>query len=44
MTTAPILGKEALRAYMQDWLDMFDDFRAEPVELIETAEERGHRG
>jgi ketosteroid isomerase-like protein len=36
----PILGKEALRAYMQDWLDMFDDFRAEPVELIDAGEDR----
>ena len=32
----PIQGKDALRAFMQDWLDMFDDFAAEPVELIEA--------
>ena len=25
---------------MQDWLDMFDDFRAEPVELIEAGEDK----
>jgi ketosteroid isomerase-like protein len=24
---------------MQDWLDMFDDFRAEPVELIGAGED-----
>jgi ketosteroid isomerase-like protein len=35
----PIQGKDALRAFMQDWLDMFDDFRAEPVELIEAGED-----
>ena len=32
----PIHGKDALRAYMQDWLDMFDDFKVEPVELIDA--------
>ena len=26
----PIQGKDALRAYMQDWLDTFDDFRPSP--------------
>jgi ketosteroid isomerase-like protein len=36
----PIHGKEALRAFMQDWLDTFDDFRAEPVELIEAGEDK----
>ena len=36
----PIQGKDALRAFMQDWLDMFDDFRAEPVELIEAGEDK----
>ena len=35
----PIQGKDELRAFMQDWLDMFDDFRAEPVELIEAGED-----
>jgi ketosteroid isomerase-like protein len=34
----PIHGKEALRAFIQDWFDTFDDFRAEPVELIEAGE------
>ena len=36
----PIHGKEALRAFMQDWLDMFDGFKAEPVELIEAGEDK----
>src|SRR6476620_6578173 len=32
----PINGKDALRAFVQDWLDTFDEFRAEPVELIDA--------
>ena len=36
----PILGREAVLAYMQDWLDMFDDLRAEPVELIDAGKDR----
>ena len=36
----PIQGKEAMRAFVQDWLDMFDDFRAEPIELIEVGEDK----
>jgi uncharacterized protein len=36
----PIKGKDALRAFQQDWLDTFDDFRAEPVELIEAGEDK----
>jgi len=35
----PIRGQEALRAYVQDWLDTFDDFRIEPVELIDAGED-----
>ena len=35
----PIEGKDALRAHMQDWLDMFDDFRSELVELIDAGED-----
>lgn len=31
----PIHGKAALRAYIQDWIDTFDEFRIEPVELID---------
>jgi ketosteroid isomerase-like protein len=33
-------GKEAVRAYMQDWLDMFDNLRTEAVELIDAGEDR----
>jgi ketosteroid isomerase-like protein len=32
----PIHGKPAMRAYVQDWIDLFDDFRIEPVELIDA--------
>jgi ketosteroid isomerase-like protein len=31
----PIRGRDALRAHLQDWIDTFDDFRVEPVELID---------
>src|SRR3954469_11384234 len=31
----PIHGKEAMRGYVQDWIDTFDEFRIEPVELID---------
>ena len=36
----PIHGKDAVRAYIRDWLDLFDDFRAEPIELIDAGEDR----
>src|SRR3954469_7206968 len=32
----PIKGTDALRAYFQDWIDMFDGFWMEPVELIDA--------
>jgi ketosteroid isomerase-like protein len=35
----PIHGKAAMRAFVQDWLDTFDEFRMEPVELIEPGED-----
>jgi ketosteroid isomerase-like protein len=35
----PIHGKGALRAYVEDWVSMFD-FRSEPVELIDAGEDR----
>jgi ketosteroid isomerase-like protein len=35
----PIHGKDALRAYVQDWQDTFDDFASEPVELIDAGED-----
>ena len=36
----PIHGKDAYRAYVQDWLDTFDDFRLEPVELIDMGADK----
>ena len=32
----PIHGKDAMRAYVQDWMDTFDEFWIEPVELIDA--------
>lgn len=32
----PIHGKDAMGAYVQDWFDMFDDVRFEPMELIDA--------
>ena len=32
----PIKGKDALRAFVQDWLDTFDDFKVEPLEVIDA--------
>lgn len=29
-------GREAHRAYYQDWVDMFDDLRATPLEVIDA--------
>ena len=36
----PIQGKDAVRAYLDDWVGTFDDFRSEPVELIEAGEDK----
>ena len=33
-------GKEAVHAYLQDWFDMFDDFKVKPVELIDAGDEQ----
>jgi ketosteroid isomerase-like protein len=35
----PMHGKAAVRAYMQDWLDNFDNFRSEAVELLDAGED-----
>ena len=35
----PIRGKEAMRAHIRDWIDTFDDFWFEAVELIDAGEE-----
>jgi ketosteroid isomerase-like protein len=32
----PLHGNEAVRDYVQEWLDMFDDWKIEPVELIDA--------
>ena len=32
----PIHGKDAVRAWLQDWIDMFDGYWEEPVELIDA--------
>ena len=36
----PIHGKDALRVYVQDWQDTFDEFTSEPVELIDAGDDR----
>ncbi len=36
----PIHGRDAMRAYVQDWIDLFDNFRIEPVELIDAGGNR----
>src|SRR5215211_7716994 len=38
--SGPMHGKDAVRAYAQDWLDMFDDLKVEPVELIDAGEDQ----
>ncbi|MDP9482091.1 MAG: nuclear transport factor 2 family protein, partial [Chloroflexota bacterium] len=35
----PIHGRDALRKWLQDWIDTFDEFFFEAVELIEAGEE-----
>jgi ketosteroid isomerase-like protein len=32
----PIHGKAAMQAYLQDWIDTFDELNMEPVELIDA--------
>jgi ketosteroid isomerase-like protein len=36
----PIHGKDAVRAYAEDWLATFDDFKSEPAELIDAGEDK----
>ena len=36
----PIHGKAAMRTYVQDWIDTFDDFNIKPLELIDAGEDR----
>jgi ketosteroid isomerase-like protein len=33
-------GREAGLAYMREWLDLFDDFTTEPIELIDAGDEQ----
>jgi ketosteroid isomerase-like protein len=35
----PIHGKDAVRAWLQDWIDTFDEFWFEPIELIDAGED-----
>jgi ketosteroid isomerase-like protein len=37
--SGPIRGKDAVRAWLQDWIDTFDEFWFEPVELIDAGED-----
>jgi ketosteroid isomerase-like protein len=36
----PIHGKDAMRHYVQDWFDTFDDFRQELIEQIDAGEDK----
>jgi ketosteroid isomerase-like protein len=36
----PIRGKAAMRAYVQDWIDTFDQFKVEPLEVIDAGQDR----
>jgi ketosteroid isomerase-like protein len=35
-----IQGVEALRCYLEDWLDTFDDFSVVPEELLDVGDDR----
>jgi ketosteroid isomerase-like protein len=36
----PILGRDAMRRYLEDWYEMFPDLVVEPAELIDIGPER----
>ena len=36
----PIHGEAEMRAYLQDWIDTFDDFKTEAVELIDAGDDQ----
>jgi ketosteroid isomerase-like protein len=38
--TGELSGREAIRRYVQDWIDTFDDFSIEPVELLDLGGDR----
>jgi ketosteroid isomerase-like protein len=35
----PIGSKDALRAYVEDWTQILDDYRVEPIELIDGGDD-----
>jgi ketosteroid isomerase-like protein len=35
----PIQGKDALRAFLEEWTEMFEGFKVEAVELIDAGED-----
>jgi ketosteroid isomerase-like protein len=37
--SGPIHGTDAVRAWLQDWIDTFDEFWFEPIELIDAGED-----
>jgi hypothetical protein len=39
----PMKGKAAVAAYVQDWLDTFDELTSEPIELIDVGGTRSSR-
>ena len=38
--SAPMRDKNALRAWLQDWTDTFEEFWFEPLELIDAGEDK----
>jgi ketosteroid isomerase-like protein len=36
----PLHGREAVRAYVQDWLDTFDDLDTEILDLIDAGDDK----
>lgn len=36
----PIHGKAEMRAYFQDWIDTFDEFKVEPLEVIDAGQDQ----
>ena len=36
----PILGRDAMRGYLEDWYEMFPDLVVEPAELLDIGPER----
>jgi ketosteroid isomerase-like protein len=36
----PMRGKDAVRDYVQDWLDTFNDFTAEAIEVIDAGDDK----